>query len=74
MILVDGSPELLDLAVEAHARRRWDEITRFRAPASITGAILAMKGTPGRLDDVVLWGPARVAYSEARVWMRGHDT
>jgi hypothetical protein len=59
--------ELLDLAVEAHARRRWDEITRFRAAASITGAILAMKGTPGRLDDVVLWGPARVAYSEAHV-------
>lgn len=52
--------ELLDLAVDAHGgRRRWEEISRFRAAVSITGAILAMKGKPGLLDDVVLEGNTR---------------
>ena len=66
--------ELLDLAVEAHARRRWDEITRFRAAASITGAILAMKGTPGRLDDMVLRDRHALRSRRRTRWMRGHDT
>jgi hypothetical protein len=49
--------ELLDLAVDAHGgRRRWEEISRFRVVASISGTIWAMKGKPGLLDNVVLEG------------------
>jgi hypothetical protein len=60
MIVGMDSTELVELAVEAHGgRRRWDEISRFRASASMTGAILAMKGKPGRLDDVVREGNTR---------------
>jgi len=60
MIVGIDSSELVELTVEAHGgRRRWDEVSRFRASASMTGAILAMKGKPGRLDDVVLEGNTR---------------
>ena len=38
---------------------RWEEISRFRAAASITGAVWAMKGKPGLLHDVVLEGETR---------------
>jgi hypothetical protein len=52
-----GRTELLDRAVDAHGGlRRWEEITRFRVAASITGTIWAMKGKPGLLDNVVLEG------------------
>jgi hypothetical protein len=36
--------------------RRWDELSRFRIEASITGAIWALKGKPSPLTDVVLEG------------------
>jgi hypothetical protein len=49
--------DLLKLAIEAHGGlRRWKRTERFRATASITGAIWALKGKPGLLDDVVLEG------------------
>ena len=35
---------------------RWEQISRFRAAASITGAIWALKGKPGLLDQVMLEG------------------
>ncbi len=55
-----GRAELLDLAVDAHGGlRRWEEITRFRVAASITGTIWAMKGKPGLLDNVVLEGETK---------------
>jgi hypothetical protein len=51
---------LLALAVEAHGgQRRWEEVTRFRAAVSITGAIWALKGKPGLLHEVVLEGETR---------------
>jgi hypothetical protein len=49
--------DLLELAVEGHGGlRRWEQIARFRARVSITGAIWTLKGRPGLLDDVVLEG------------------
>jgi len=52
--------ELLKLAIEAHGgARRWEQIERFRAAASITGAIWTLKGQPGLLDGVVLAGETR---------------
>ena len=52
--------DLLKLAVDAHGgAQRWEQISRFRTAASITGAIWAMKGKPGLLDDVVLEGETR---------------
>jgi hypothetical protein len=49
--------DLLALAIEAHGgMRRWERIERFRATASITGALWALKGRPGLLDDVTLAG------------------
>jgi hypothetical protein len=52
--------DLLELAIEGHGgRRRWERISRFRAAASITGAIWALKGQPGLLDGVVLEGETR---------------
>jgi hypothetical protein len=37
--------DLLQLVIEAHGGRdRWNSISRFRAEASITGAIWSMKG------------------------------
>src|SRR6266542_1166656 len=52
--------DLLQLAVNAHGgMERWGQISRFRAAASITGAIWALKGKPGLLDDVVLEGETR---------------
>jgi len=52
--------DLLELAVEAHGgMRRWEQISRFRAAASITGAIWALKGKPGLLANVVLDGETR---------------
>jgi hypothetical protein len=51
--------DLLKLAIEGHGGlRRW-ELERFRAAASITGAIWALKGQPGLLDGVVLAGETR---------------
>ncbi|MGE5289008.1 MAG: hypothetical protein ACM3ML_17770 [Micromonosporaceae bacterium] len=52
--------DLLKLAVNAHGGvRRWEQISRFRATASITGPIWALKGKPGLLEDVVLEGETR---------------
>ena len=52
--------DLLGLAIEGHGGlRRWERIHRFRAAASITGAIWALKGQPGLLDGVVLEGETR---------------
>jgi hypothetical protein len=39
--------------------RRWEQISRFRVAASITGAIWTLKGQPGLLDGVVLDGETR---------------
>jgi hypothetical protein len=47
--------DLLKLAIEGHGgARRWEQISRFRASASITGAIWSLKGKPGLLDSVAL--------------------
>jgi hypothetical protein len=52
--------DLLKVAIEGHGgMRRWEQISRFRAAASITGAIWALKGKPGLLDGVVLEGETR---------------
>ena len=52
--------ELLAVAIGAHGGMgRWQELSRFRAVASITGAIWALKGKPGLLHDVVLEGETR---------------
>jgi hypothetical protein len=57
---VTGVNDLLKLAIEGHGgARRWEEILRFRAAATITGAIWALKGKPGLLDGVVLDGETR---------------
>jgi hypothetical protein len=49
--------DLLELAVKSHGgAQRWAGYSHFRAVASITGAIWAMKGKAGILDDVVLEG------------------
>jgi hypothetical protein len=46
-----GVNDLLKLAIEGHGgMRRRERISRFRAAASITGAIWALKGKPGLLD------------------------
>ena len=52
--------DLLALAVDAHGgMRRWEEISRFRAEVSITGALWAGKGKADVLADVVLEGETR---------------
>src|SRR5580658_5614993 len=52
--------DLLTLAIEGHGgMRRWEQISRFRVAASITGAIWTLKGQPGLLDGVVLDGETR---------------
>jgi hypothetical protein len=52
--------DLLKLAIEGHGGlRRWEQLSRFRVAASITGAIWALKGHPGLLDGVVLAGETR---------------
>lgn len=52
--------DLLTTAIDAHGGlRRWDELSRFRVEASITGAIWGLKGRSGLLDDVVLTGETR---------------
>jgi hypothetical protein len=52
--------DLLALAVDAHGgMRRWEEITRFRAEVSITGALWDGKGKADVLADVVLEGETR---------------
>ena len=53
--------DLLKLAIEGHGGlQRWEQISRFRAATSITGAIWALKGHPdGPLDRVVLEGETR---------------
>ncbi|MGH3302439.1 MAG: hypothetical protein ACRDOK_12290 [Streptosporangiaceae bacterium] len=52
--------ELLKLAIDGHGgMRRWEQISRFRAAASITGAIWDFKGRPGLLEHVALEGETR---------------
>lgn len=52
--------DLLRLALDAHGGlRRWQQVSRFRATASITGAIWALKGKPGLPGKVILDGDAR---------------
>ena len=55
--------DLLKLAIEGHGgARRWEQVSRFRAAASITGAIWVLKGKPGLLDGLPRRRPAaRVA-------------
>src|SRR5580704_9537575 len=54
------SSDLLQRVIEAHGGRdRWKSISRFRAEASITGAIWSMKGQAGVLDAVVIEGETR---------------
>ena len=50
--------DLLKLAIAGHGGpRRWEQLSRFRVAASITGAICALKGQAGLLD-IVGGGPA----------------
>ena len=52
--------DLLKLAIEGHGGlRRWEELTRFRVAASITGAIWPLKGKPGPPGAVLLDGDTR---------------
>ncbi len=49
--------DLLELAVKGHGGLpRWEQISRFRAAVSITGAVWTRVGRPGLLDGVVLDG------------------
>lgn len=53
--------DLLDLAITGHGgRRRWAQISRFRASVTITGALRVLTGRPGLFDDVTLAGQTRV--------------
>ena len=59
--------DLLQLAVNAHGGLRcWEQISRFRAAASITGARWDLKGKPGLLGNVALEG----AESRSSQWRR----
>jgi hypothetical protein len=52
--------DLLKLAIAVHGGlRRWEQLSRFRVAASITGAIWTLKGQAGLLDGVVLAGETR---------------
>jgi hypothetical protein len=52
--------DLLKLAIDGHGGwPRWQQISRFHAAVSITGAIWALKGNPAPLDGVVLAGRTR---------------
>ena len=52
-----GNGDLLCLAIAGHGgRRRWAEVSRFRASVSITGGLRALRGRPGLLEDVTLVG------------------
>jgi len=52
--------DLLKPAIDGHGgMRRWEQISWFRAAASIAGAIWALKGRPGLLEDVILDGETR---------------
>jgi hypothetical protein len=52
--------DLLKLASEGHGgARRWEQISRFRASASITGAIWSLTGKPGLVGNVLLEGGIR---------------
>lgn len=55
-----GPDDLLHLAVEGHGgRRRWGQISRFRAWLSITGTLRALGERPGPLGGVVMQGLTR---------------
>ena len=52
--------ELLALAIRGHGGlARWQQLSRFRAKASITGAMWGLQGRPGLLDDIVVDGETR---------------
>jgi hypothetical protein len=52
--------DLLKLAIEGHGGlRRWEQLSRFRVAASITGAIWPLKGKPGPPGAVLLEGETR---------------
>lgn len=52
--------DLLTMAIDEHGgMRRWEQICRFRAAASITGDLWKHSGQDGMLDAVVVEGEAR---------------
>jgi hypothetical protein len=52
--------DLLKLAIDGHGGwLRWQQVSRFRATASITGTIWTVKGKPRLLDAVVVEGETR---------------
>jgi hypothetical protein len=52
--------DVLALAIDAHGgMNRWEQLSRFRATASITGPLCVLTGRPGLLTDVVLEGETR---------------
>ncbi|HEX8343248.1 MAG TPA: hypothetical protein VF657_00710 [Actinoplanes sp.] len=52
--------ELLALAIRGHGGlARWQQLSRFRAKASITGAMWGLQGRPGLLEDIVVDGETR---------------
>jgi hypothetical protein len=52
--------DLLTMAIDEHGgMRRWEEISRFRVAASITGDLWKHYGLDGMLDDVTVEGEAR---------------
>jgi hypothetical protein len=52
--------DLLALAIKAHGGlRRWQQLSRFRAVASISGEMWALKGRPDLLEGIVLEGETR---------------
>jgi hypothetical protein len=56
----DAAAGNVDMHLEAQGgARRWEQISRFRASASITGAIWSLKGKPGLLGSVLLEGETR---------------
>src|ERR1700729_2292457 len=49
------TPELLDIAVEAHGGlARWNAVSSIEIDVSITGAIWYAKGQPDVLKDIVM--------------------
>nr|WP_296065092.1 hypothetical protein [uncultured Actinoplanes sp.] len=52
--------DLLTMAIEEHGgMRTWGRVSRFRAPAAISGDLWKLKGQDGLLDEVVIEGETR---------------
>lgn len=63
--------DLVDLAITGHGgRRRWAQISRFRASITITGALRVLAGRPGLFDNVTLEGDTRMRHLTLTPFLR----